>query len=78
MERSAETPNPVITIGVDEIDDALKAVEASGGTVVTPKTPMPGMGAFAYFTDSEGNVMGLFQSSGHDGWNGTGSRARTW
>ena len=61
MDRSDRTPNPVITIDVAEIDDALKKVEASGGSVVTPKTPIPGMGAFAYFKDSEGNTMGLFQ-----------------
>lgn len=63
MDRSTETPNPVITIGVDDIDISLKAVEANGGSVITPKTPLPGMGAFAYFTDSEGNVMGLFEAS---------------
>ncbi|HYJ61944.1 MAG TPA: VOC family protein [Actinomycetota bacterium] len=62
MERSTATPSPVITIDVDEIDDALKKVEAEGGSVVTPKTPIPGMGAFAYFKDSEGNTMGLFQT----------------
>ena len=63
MDRSSETPNPVITIGVEDIDVSLKSVEANGGSVITPKTPLPGMGAFAYFTDSEGNVMGLFESS---------------
>lgn len=62
MKRSAETPNPVLTIGVDSVDDALKQVEAGGGSVVTPKTPIPGMGAFAYFKDTEGNVVGVFES----------------
>jgi uncharacterized protein len=64
--KSKETPAPVITIGVASIDDTLKKVEASGGKVVTPRTPIPDMGAFAYFTDSEGNTMGLFESS----WSG--------
>ena len=41
----------------------MKKVEAEGGTVITPSTPIPGMGAFGYFTDSEGNVMGLFQTT---------------
>ena|SRR5215211_4102446 len=63
MDRSKETPSPVITIGVAEIDATLKEVEAKGGTVVTPKTPIPGMGAFAYFTDIDGNVMGLFETA---------------
>ncbi len=60
--KGAETPGPVITIQVDSIDDSLKKVEAGGGSVVTPRTPIPNMGAFAYFKDSEGNVMGLFET----------------
>ena len=61
--KGSETPAPVITIGVDSIDDTLKKVEATGGATVTPRTPIPGMGAFAYFKDSEGNTMGLFESA---------------
>lgn len=63
MKRSKDTPSPVITIGVDSVEEALKKVEAEGGTVVTPSTPIPGMGSFGYFKDPEGNVMGLFQYS---------------
>jgi predicted enzyme related to lactoylglutathione lyase len=63
MERSDLTPSPVITIDVDDIDRSLKDVEAAGGSTVTPRTPIPGMGAFAYFKDPEGNVMGLWETS---------------
>jgi len=63
MKRSAETPSPVLTVGVDSVDDSLKQVEAAGGSVVTPKTAIPGMGAFAYFKDTEGNVLGLWESA---------------
>jgi uncharacterized protein len=63
MQRSAETPSPVITIDVDDIEQSLKDVEAAGGTTVTPRTPIPGMGAFGYFKDPEGNVMGLWETS---------------
>lgn len=62
MDRSPDTPNPVITIQVDGIDDALKKVEAGGGTTITPRTEIPNLGAFAYFRDSEGNVMGLWET----------------
>jgi predicted enzyme related to lactoylglutathione lyase len=62
MQRTAETPNPVLTINVDSIDDALKRVEAGGGTSVRPRTEIPGMGAFAYFKDTEGNVVGLWEN----------------
>lgn len=62
MRRSDTTPAPVITIRVDAIDEALKRIEAEGGGTVQPRTEIPGMGAFAYFTDSEGNVVGLWET----------------
>lgn len=33
MQRSDETPNPVLTINVGSVEDALKRVEAGGGTL---------------------------------------------
>ena len=62
MKRSAETPAPVITVDVDSIDDSLKQIESSGGSTVTPRTEIQGMGAFAYFKDTEGNVVGLWET----------------
>jgi predicted enzyme related to lactoylglutathione lyase len=61
--RSSDTPSPVITVGVDSIDETLKKVEAGGGSTITPRTPIPNMGAFAYFKDCEGNVMGLWETA---------------
>lgn len=44
-----------------ELNTVLNRVEASGGKVILPKTPIaPDMGYFAFFSDSEGNVIGLF------------------
>ena len=63
MQRDERTPSPVITIDVEAIDDALKDIEASGGATVTPRTAIPGMGAFAYFKDPEGNVLGLWETT---------------
>jgi predicted enzyme related to lactoylglutathione lyase len=54
---------PVITIDVESIDEALRDVEAKGGSMVAPRTAIPGMGAFAYFRDTEGNVMGLWETA---------------
>jgi uncharacterized protein len=62
MNRTSDTPSPVITIQVDSIDDSLKKVEAGGGKTVQPRTEIPNMGAFAYFKDSEGNTMGLWET----------------
>ena len=62
MKRASDTPTPVITVQVDAIDQALKQVEASGGTIVAPRQEIPGMGAFAYFKDTEGNTLGLWEN----------------
>jgi predicted enzyme related to lactoylglutathione lyase len=57
------TTTPVITIDVDGIDDALKQIEDKGGSTVLPRTAIPDMGAFAYFKDTEGNVLGLWETT---------------
>jgi uncharacterized protein len=61
--RDERLTSPVITIDVDGIDDALKQIESEGGSTVTPRTQIPDMGAFAYFKDPEGNVLGLWENS---------------
>jgi hypothetical protein len=63
FDRSERLPAPVITIDVDAIDQALEQVEAAGGKTVTSRTEIPAMGAFAYFEDPEGNVMGLWETT---------------
>ncbi len=63
MQRDERIPSPVITIDVEGIDDALTEIETRGGTTVTPRTAIPGMGAFAYFKDPEGNVLGLWETT---------------
>jgi predicted enzyme related to lactoylglutathione lyase len=62
MPRSGDTPAPSVTIAVDSIDEALEKIEAEGGSTVRPRTELPGMGAYAYFKDSEGNVGGLWEN----------------
>jgi predicted enzyme related to lactoylglutathione lyase len=62
MKRSDATPAPVLTVDVESIDDSLKQIESAGGSTVTPRTEIPGMGAFAYFKDTEGNVLGLWET----------------
>jgi uncharacterized protein len=64
FEREADLSTPVITINVDSIDDALKSVESAGGSTVRPRQEIPGMGAFAYFKDTEGNTLGLWENAG--------------
>jgi predicted enzyme related to lactoylglutathione lyase len=47
------------SIGVKDIDAVMKGIEANGGKMVVPKTPIPTVGYYAYFTDPDGNIMGI-------------------
>ena len=51
-----------LTMDVPSIEDAIREVEAKGGSVVQAKTPIPGMGYFATCLDTEGNKFGLFSN----------------
>ena len=48
-------------IHVENVDEYLDKAVALGGEVAMPKTPVPGMGYFAYFKDTEGNILGLWE-----------------
>ncbi len=62
--RSAPmSEQPTITIGVDDIDKALEKVSSAGGSAVGEKIQVADMGWAAYFKDSEGNVIGLWQTA---------------
>jgi predicted enzyme related to lactoylglutathione lyase len=52
-----------VYIDVDDLDAAVAAGQANGGTVVTPPSPVPGQGRFAAMLDPEGNEIGLFEAA---------------
>ena len=62
-EQSA-TSGPVVVLDVDDIETALEKIGGLGGSTVVGKTPVGDMGFAAYFKDSEGNVIGLWETAG--------------
>jgi len=62
--QQAATGSPVIVVDVDSIDDSLARIGELGGATVVGKTPVGDMGFAAYFTDTEGNVVGLWETAG--------------
>ncbi len=62
--EQAATSGPVIVLDVDSIDTTLERIGSLGGSTVVGKTPVGDMGFAAYFTDPEGNVMGLWETAG--------------
>ena len=63
MQRSDPFQGPVLVVDVDDIDTALAKIEGLGGKIVRPRMDVGDMGFAAYFTDTEGNLMGLWQNA---------------
>ena len=49
------------TIGVDNVDHIIRAVEQAGGTIAMAKFQIPTVGTGFYFNDTEGNFVGAMQ-----------------
>jgi predicted enzyme related to lactoylglutathione lyase len=62
LRRQGPITAPVITVGVASIDDALARVEKLGGKVAIGRQPVGTMGFSAYFHDTEGNLIGLWEN----------------
>lgn len=50
------------TLDVPDLDDYVGRVERAGGTIVMPRMAIPGVGWLAYFSDTDGNVLGMMQA----------------
>jgi len=59
--RQGDDDQTTNTIAVDDLDAAVAAVLAHGGTITRPKGPVMGVGWLAYATDTEGNPFGMMQ-----------------
>ncbi len=65
FQRSEQFPGkaPNLVIDVPSVEQALREVEAAGGKTVTERTPVGDMGFTGYFTDTEGNLVGLWENA---------------
>lgn len=61
LKRQNPIQSPILTISVDSMDAAIETVKSNGGTIVRESKPVGDMGLAAYFKDTEGNVLGLWQ-----------------
>ncbi|MEU8612025.1 VOC family protein [Actinoplanes sp. NPDC048791] len=61
--RGGAVSTPVVTVEVADIDQALARVEELGGKRVQDRTPVGTYGFVGYFTDPEGNTVGLWQNA---------------
>jgi uncharacterized protein len=62
MRRQGPYQHPIVTIEVDDMQSALRTVADHGGSQVGDTNDVGGMGIAAYVEDTEGNLIGLWQS----------------
>jgi predicted enzyme related to lactoylglutathione lyase len=51
----------VCVVGIENIDNTIKKIEAAGGTLALAKMMIPGVGWVAYYKDTEGNIFGIIE-----------------
>ena len=66
LRRQGAITSPVITIRVDDLDEALTRIEKLGGKVAIGRQAVGDMGFSAYVQDTEGNLIGLWQDAPSD------------
>lgn len=54
---------PSVVIGVDDVRAAMARVKAAGGELMGEPMPIPGVGDYVSFVDTEGNRNSLLQPS---------------
>ena len=62
MNAKTQSNTRSVTINVASIDEAEKRIQKNGGKMIRKKMPVGDMGFAAYFQDSEGNVVGLWET----------------
>jgi predicted enzyme related to lactoylglutathione lyase len=62
MSRQAAGQGIVHYVQVESVDEYVTKAQELGGQVLYPKSPVPGMGWFAQFLDTEGNCFAIWES----------------
>ncbi len=62
FKRSTPDQGVINYVGVESVTDYAAKVAQLGGKILMPRSPVPGMGWFAVFQDTEGNVMALWET----------------
>ena len=63
LELQEPVKHTVVTINVASINDAEKRIQKNGGKMIRKKMAVGEMGFAAYFQDTEGNVLGLWENA---------------
>jgi len=62
LQKREESKDQIFNyIKVPSVDKVSKKIEDNGGTVISPKITVPGIGYFYMFKDTEGNKLGIME-----------------
>jgi uncharacterized protein len=61
--QEGTSPYPSVVIAVDDIQESVKMITGSGGKIIGEPMPIPGVGLWVSFTDTEGNRVSILQPS---------------
>jgi|SRR3989344_6562990 len=60
--RAEDLKNPIIIMDVKNLDESIEKVKSQGGVIVRERRQVGDMGYVAYFKDTEGNVLGIWET----------------
>lgn len=67
LDAASPVTQPSVVIGVDDLAAAIARIRAAGGEVLGEPMPIPGVGDYVAFVDTEGNRHGVLQPSMGEG-----------
>jgi predicted enzyme related to lactoylglutathione lyase len=62
VKKDPSGQHPVIVIDVPSLDEHIAKVESAGGKTIMPKIQVGDFGLYARVADTEGNVIGIWQT----------------
>jgi predicted enzyme related to lactoylglutathione lyase len=62
LQMAPQSTAPSVVISVNDLQEAIKNIEAAGGKMLGEPQEIPGIGLWVSFTDSEGNRVSVLQA----------------
>lgn len=64
LHKRGSVPHPTVVFTVDSIEEVAAKALANGGSQIGEIQPLSETGRWVYITDSEGNIIGLYDEQG--------------
>ena len=65
LPKNPNNEHPTIVIDVSSVEEYIKKIESAGGKTVMPVMKIGEFGLYARVSDTEGNIIGIWQTLGN-------------